>query len=108
MLIDDGVGPTVRERVSSLSCNSTHCSHTYYPGEGSRAEFGVTVEAAGCVTRQTVCSETPVCKLHLMSAVFAIFNLFGNRVVFQISSTHSLTAITVACNGLRLFGGGPV
>ena len=59
MLIDDGVGPTVRERVSSLSCNSTHCSHTYYP---SRAEFGVTVEAAGCVTRQTVCQESPVCE----------------------------------------------
>ena len=59
VLIDDGVGPTVRERVS---CNSTHCSHTYYPGEGSRAEFGVTVEAAGCVTRQAVCQESPVCE----------------------------------------------
>ena len=62
VLIDDGVGPTVRESVSSPSCNSTHCSHTYYPGEGSRAEFGVTVEAAGCVTRQTVCQESPVCE----------------------------------------------
>ena len=89
VLIDDGVGPTVRERVSSPNCNSTHCSHTYYPGEGSR---GVTVEAAGCVTRQTVCQETPVCKLHLMSAVIAIFNLFGNRVVFQISVRSHLTS----------------
>ena len=62
VLIDDGVGPTVRESVSSPNCNSTHCSHTYYPGEGSRAEFGVTVEAAGCVTRQTVCQESPVCE----------------------------------------------
>ena len=89
MLIDDGVGPTVRERVSSLSCNSTHCSHTYYPGEGSRAEFGVTVEAAGCVTRQTVCSETPVCKLHLMSAVFAILNLL--ELYLKLAQlTHSL------------------
>ena len=59
VLIDDGVGPAVRERVSSPNCNSTHCSHTYYP---SRAEFGVTVEAAGCVTRQTVCQESPVCE----------------------------------------------
>ena len=55
MLIDDGVGATVRERVSALNCSSTECSHTHYPAEGSRAEFGVTVEAAGCVTRQTVC-----------------------------------------------------
>ena len=62
MLIDDGVGATVRERVSALNCNSTECSHTHYPAEGSRAEFGVTVEAAGCVTRQTVCQERPVCE----------------------------------------------
>ena len=55
VLIDDGVGATVRERVSALKCSSTECSHTHYPAEGSRAEFGVTVEAAGCVTRQTVC-----------------------------------------------------
>ena len=62
MLIDDGVGATVRERVSALNCSSTECSHTHYPAESSRAEFGVTVEAAGCVTRQTVCIEAPVCK----------------------------------------------
>ena len=62
VLIDDGVGATVRKRVSALNCSPTECSHTHYPAEGSRAEFGVTVEAAGCVTRQTVCIEAPVCK----------------------------------------------
>ena len=34
VLIDDGVGPTVRERVSSPNCNSTHCSHTILRGRG--------------------------------------------------------------------------
>ena len=63
VLIDDGVGPTVKTALE-FNCNShRRCSHTYYPGEGSRAEFGVTVETDWCVTRQTVCREAPVCKL---------------------------------------------
>ena len=59
MNIDDGVGSTVRERVT---CSSTPCSYTYHPAEGSRIEFGVSVEVSGCVIRETVCSERPVCE----------------------------------------------
>ncbi|CAI8056510.1 hypothetical protein GBAR_LOCUS30798 [Geodia barretti] len=60
VVIDDGVGSRVRERVGAVNCSSTQCSHTYYPAAGSRGEFGVSVETAGCVTRQTVCLERPV------------------------------------------------
>ena len=60
VVIEDGVGSIVRERVGA--CSSTQCSHTYYPAVGSRVEFGVSVETAGCVTRQTVCQERPVCE----------------------------------------------
>ena len=60
MVIDDGVGSNVRERVTALNCDSTH---TYYPAVGSRSEFGVSVEVAGCVTTSTVCLERPVCEL---------------------------------------------
>ena len=63
MVIDDGVGSNVRERVTALNCDSTQCNYTYYPAVGSRAEFGVSVEVAGCVTNSTVCLERPVCKL---------------------------------------------
>ena len=42
MLIDDGVGATVRERVSALNCSSTECSHTHYSAEDSRTGCGVT------------------------------------------------------------------
>ena len=62
MVIEDGRGSSVREKVETLHCSSTQCSHTYYPAVGSRAEFGVSVETVGCVTRQTVCQERPVCK----------------------------------------------
>ena len=40
MLIDDGVGATVRERVSALNSSSTECSHTHYLAEGSRTGCG--------------------------------------------------------------------
>ena len=63
MVIDDGVGSSVRERVTALNCDSTQCNYTYYPAVGSRAEFGVSVEVAGCVTNSTVCLERPVCEL---------------------------------------------
>ena len=63
MVIDDGVGSTVRERVTATNCDSTQCNYTYYPAVGSRAEFGVSVEVAGCVTTRTVCLERPVCEL---------------------------------------------
>ena len=62
VVIDDGMGSIVRKKVTSPDCNSTQCSYTYYPAESSREGFGVSVEAAGCVTRQTVCIERPVCK----------------------------------------------
>ena len=75
MLIDDGVGATVRERVSALNCSSTECSHTHYPAEGTRAEFGVTVEAAGCVTRQRVCQERPVCEELTQSLTLSLNDL---------------------------------
>ena len=61
VVIEDGRS-IVRERVGAVNCSSTQCSHTYYPAVGSRAEFGVSVETAGCVTRQTVCQERPVCE----------------------------------------------
>ena len=63
VVIDDGVGSNVRERVTALNCDSTQCNYTYYPAVGSRAEFGVSVEVAGCVTTSTVCLERPVCEL---------------------------------------------
>ena len=65
MVIDDGVGSTVRERVTATNCDSTQCNYTYYPAVGSRAEFGVSVEVAGCVTTiaSTVYLERPVCEL---------------------------------------------
>ena len=62
VVIEDRVGYIVRERVGAVNCSSTQCSHTYYPAVGSRAEFGVSVETAGCVTRQTVCQERQVCE----------------------------------------------
>ena len=62
VVIDDGVGSIVRERVTSPDCTSTQCSYTYYPAESSSKVFGVSVEASGCVTRQTVCIERPVCE----------------------------------------------
>ena len=62
VIIDAGVGPALRERVSSPDCNSTHCSYSYHPAANSSAEFGVAVEAIGCVTRQTVCTEKPIRK----------------------------------------------
>ena len=64
VVIDDGVGSTVRERVTALNCDSTQCNYTYYPAVGSRAEFGVSVEVAGCITNSTVCLERPVCELN--------------------------------------------
>ncbi|CAI8023823.1 hypothetical protein GBAR_LOCUS13904 [Geodia barretti] len=68
VVIEDGVGSRVRERVGAVNCSSTRCSHTYYPAAGSRGEFGVSVETAGCVTRQTVCLERPVyCSLRDLS-----------------------------------------
>ena len=60
VVIDDGVGSIVRERVTSPDCTSTQCSYTYYPAEGN--VFSVSVEATGCVTRQTVCIKRPVCE----------------------------------------------
>ena len=66
MVIDDGEGSSVRERVTALNCDSTQCNYTYYPAVGSRAEFGVSVEVAGCVTNSTVCLERPVCKLNYL------------------------------------------
>ena len=63
MVIDDGVGSTVRERVTALNCDSTQCNYTYYPAVDSRAEFGVSVEVAGCVITSTVCLERPVYEL---------------------------------------------
>ena len=74
MVIDDGVGSTLRERVTSPNCTSTQCSYTYYPAVSSRAECGVSVEATGCVTRQTVCTEKPVCKCDLLCFSF-LFNV---------------------------------
>ena len=62
VVIEDGVGSIVRERVGAVNCSSTQCSHTYYPAVGSRAEFGVSVEAAGCVSTKAVCIEIPLCK----------------------------------------------
>ena len=62
MVIEDGKGSTDRERVKAGDCSSTVCSHTYYPQPGSRGEFRVSVETGGCVTRQTVCQERPVCE----------------------------------------------
>ena len=62
VVIDDGVGSRARERVGAVNCSSTQCSHTYYPAAGSRGEFGVSVETAGCVTRQRVCLERQVCE----------------------------------------------
>ena len=62
MVIEDGKGSTDRERVKAGDCSSTVCSHTYYPQPGSIGEFGVSVETGGCVTRQTVCQERPVCE----------------------------------------------
>ena len=59
VIIDDGAGSSVRERVT---CSSTPCSYTYHPAEGSRREFGVSVETSGCVTREIVCTERPVCE----------------------------------------------
>ena len=63
VVIEDGVGSIVRERVRAVNCCSTQCSHTYYPAVGSRAEFGVSVETAGCT--KAVCIETLVCKLNI-------------------------------------------
>ncbi|CAI8017726.1 hypothetical protein GBAR_LOCUS10717 [Geodia barretti] len=68
VVIEDGVGSRVRERVGAVNCSSIRCSHTYYPAASSRGEFGVSVETAGCVTRQTVCLERPVyCSLRDLS-----------------------------------------
>ena len=61
-MIEDGEGTSVREKVGALHCSSSQCSHTYYPPVGSRAEFGVSVEAAACVTTRMTCTETPVCE----------------------------------------------
>ena len=76
MVIDDGVGSSVRERVTALNCDSTQCNYTYYPAVGSRAEFGVSVEVAGCVTDSTVCLERPVCEL----AAKILGRLFSEQV----------------------------
>ena len=64
VVIDDGEGSTGRERVTASNCDSTQCNYTYYPAVGSRAEFGVSVEVAGCVTTTTACLERPVCELN--------------------------------------------
>ena len=57
MLIDDGVRATVRERVSTLKCSSTECSHTHYLEEGSRTGCGVTElnRVCGSVSGGGVC-----------------------------------------------------
>ena len=62
MVIEDGKGSTDRERVEAGDCSTTVCSYTYYHLPGSRGELGVSVETGGCVTRQTVCQERPVCE----------------------------------------------
>ena len=49
--------------MTATNCDSTQCNYTYYPAVGSRSEFGVSVEVAGCVTTSTVCLERPVCEL---------------------------------------------
>ena len=59
VVIEDGVGSIVRERVGAVNCSSTQCSHTYYPAVGSRAEFGVSVLVQGlCALRHHSVSKT--------------------------------------------------
>ena len=89
VIIDDGAGSSVRERVT---CSSTPCSYTYHPAESSRREFGVSVETSGCVTREIVCTERPVCE----SAVVLV------RVYAQCSITPRLSMHDVMCNHVHI------
>ena len=95
MVIDDGVGSTVRERVTAPNCDSTQCNYTYYPAVGSRAEFGVSVEVAGCVTNSTVCLERPVCELGAKREWYTVvMHICCSRALFKMCHSYNIVPPT--------------